>query len=174
MAARSPSSPPRPVLTGRALEQVKADFVYSGYVKLPIRWAAEHDGRDFVRVSRMPVPDTDVPNRGSRAGTAELHHDGGESTIIANGATVQVAAAASDRFRTEGIGVRVLNMAPVNPIDENSRGSGRGTGPIVTVEEAHVRGGLGGAVAEGTASNSPVRVAHGLRPHCGTGPLQAR
>jgi transketolase len=191
-------------LTGRALEQIKADVAYSGYnVKLigqssgiaygelgathhsiedlawlrqlgqitvivpadswetnqAIRWAAAHDGPVFVRVSRMPVPDLDVPNRVFRAGNAELVREGGDVAIIACGTTVHLAAAASDALKEEGIDARVLNMATVNPLDEKAVDEAAATGAIVTVEEAHVRGGLGGAVAEWTAENRPVRVA---------------
>lgn len=190
-------------LTGRALEQIKADIAYSGYnVKLvgqssgiaygelgathhsiedlgwlrmlgqitvivpadaweteqAIRWAAAHEGPVFVRVSRMPVPDLDVPNREFRVGKAELVRDGGDVTVIANGTTVHLAAAAAELLESERVSARVLNMGTVNPLDEDAAAQAAATGPIVTVEEAHVRGGLGGAVAEWTATHHPVRV----------------
>lgn len=191
-------------LTGRALEQIKADIAYSGYnVKLigqssgiaygelgathhsiedlawlrplaqitaivpadsweteqAIRWAAAQDGPVFVRVSRMPVPDLDIPNREFRAGRAERVREGNDVAIIACGTTVHLAAAASDALRSEGIAASVLNMATINPLDEDALDGAAKTGAIVTVEEAHVRGGLGGAVAEWTAASHPVRVA---------------
>jgi transketolase len=190
-------------LTGRALEQIKADIAYSGYnVKLvgqssgiaygelgathhsiedlgwlrmlgqitvivpadaweteqAIRWAAAHEGPVFIRVSRMPVPDLAVPNRKFRSGKAELVRDGGDATVIASGTTVHLAAAAAELLGSEGVRVRVLNLATVNPLDEEAVAQAAALGPIVTVEEAHVRGGLGGAVAEWTAANHPVRV----------------
>lgn len=190
-------------LTGRALEQIKADVAYSGYnVKLigqssgiaygelgathhsiedlawlrpmqqitlivpadaweteqAIRWAAEHDGPVFVRVSRMPVPDLDIANRSFRVGKAELVRAGSDATIIASGTTVHLAAAAADLLKAEGVAVRVLNMATVNPLDGEALLDAAKTGLIVTVEEANIRGGLGGAVAEWTAANHPVRV----------------
>lgn len=190
-------------LTGRALEQIKADIAYSGYnVKLigqssgiaygelgathhsiedlawlrpmqqitvivpadaweteqAIRWAADHEGPVFVRVSRTPVPDLDVPNRSFRAGKAELVREGGDATVIANGTTVHLAAAAADLLKSEGIAIRVLNMATVSPLDEDAVAAAAKTGLIVTVEEANICGGLGGAVAEWTAANHPVRV----------------
>lgn len=123
-----------------------------------IRWAAAHEGPVFLRVSRMPVPDLDIPGREFRVGKAELVREGGDATIIANGTTVHLAAGAADALKSGGISVRVLNMATLNPLDEDAVAGAAATGGIVTVEEAHVRGGLGGAVAEWTAANHPVRV----------------
>lgn len=190
-------------LTGRALEQVKADVAYAGFnVKLvgqssgiaygelgpthhsiedfawlrvldrltvivpadaweteqAVRWAAAHDGPVYLRLSRMPVPDLDVPDRVFRVGKAEVVREGGDLAIIANGTTVHLAAAAADALRDQGIGARVLNMATLNPLDHEALAAAAATGAIVTVEEAHVRGGLGGAVAEFTAAHRPVPV----------------
>lgn len=188
-------------LTGRALEQIKADVSYSNVnVKLvgqssgvaygelgpthhsiedfawlrvlrnltlivpsdawetaeAVKWAARHDGPVYLRISRMPVPDLDVPNRQFRVGQAELIREGGDLTIVAGGTTVHLAAAAATLLAAEGIAARVLNMATINPLDEASILAAAETGAIVTVEEASVRGGLGGAVAEFTAANLPV------------------
>jgi transketolase len=190
-------------LTGRALEQVKADIAYANFnVKLvgqssgiaygelgpthhsiedfawlrvlntltvvvpsdawetaeAVKWAAGHQGPVFLRLSRMPVPDLDVPNRVFRPGKAELVRDGDDLAIVAIGTTVHLAAAASDLLRAEGIAARVLNMATLNPLDEEALAAAAMTGAIVTVEEAHVRGGLGGAVAEYTSAHRPVPV----------------
>ena len=205
-------------LTGRALEQIKADVAYSGYnVKLigqssgvaygelgathhsiedlawlrplqqitvivpadaweteqAIRWAAAHDGPVFVRVSRMPVPDLDVPDRAFRPGVAEMVRDGGDACVIASGTTVHRAAEAVDALRAEGISARLLNMATVQPLDTAALAAAAETGLIVTVEEAHVRGGLGGAVAEWTAEHAPTRVLRmGFDGFRGTGSVE--
>jgi transketolase len=191
-------------LTGRALEQIKADVAYAGFnVKLvgqssgvaygelgpthhsiedlawlramtgltvivpadpwetaeAVRWAAAHDGPVYIRLSRMPVPDLPLSGRVFRAGRAELQRAGGDVTLIACGTAVHLAVAASDALKAEGIGARVLNMATVTPLDEAAvLAAASETGAIVTVEEALVRGGLGGAVAELTSANRPVPV----------------
>ncbi|WP_037283031.1 transketolase family protein [Rubellimicrobium mesophilum] len=190
-------------LTGRALEQVKADVAYSNVnVKLvgqssgiaygelgpthhsiedlawlrpltnltvivpsdpwetaeAIRWAAAHEGPVFIRVSRMPVPELDVPNRRFQAGKAEMVRDGGDLAIIASGTTVHLAAEAADRLAREGVRARVLNMATISPLDRDAVLAAAGTGAIVTVEEANVHGGLGSAVAEVTSQNRPVPI----------------
>jgi transketolase len=191
-------------LTGRSLEQIKADIVYAGFnVKLvgqssgvaygelgpthhsiedfawlrlfntltvispadawetaeAVKWAAAHEGPVYLRLSRMPVPELNIENRVFRVGQAELVHAGSDVTIIACGTTVHLAASAAEALQAEGISARVLNMATINPLDETAvLAAARETGAIVTVEEASIRGGLGGAVAELTAANHAVPV----------------
>jgi len=188
-------------LTGRALEQVKADVVYSkANVKLcgmssgiaygelgpthhsiedlawlrpmkgltvivpadpweteqAIRAAAATEGPMFIRVSRMPVPALIRDGRHFEIGKAECLRDGGDMTIIANGTMVHRALIAADLLASDGIDARVLNMASVAPLDEAAIVAAAEIGPIVTVEEHVVRGGLGGAVAEIVATRHPV------------------
>jgi transketolase len=190
-------------ITGRALEQVKADIAYANFnVKLvgqssgiaygelgathhsiedfawlrpltnltvivpadawetaeAVKWAAAHEGPVYLRLSRMPVPDLAIPNRKFRPGTAEVVRDGQDLTIIACGTTVHHAAAAANKLAVDGIAARVLNFSTINPLDEDALHAAAATGAIVTVEEASVRGGLGGAVAEFTSAHRPVPV----------------
>ena len=190
-------------ITGRALEQVKADIAYANFnVKLvgqssgvaygelgathhsiedfawlrpltnltvivpadawetaeAVKWAAGHEGPVYLRLSRMPVPDLDIPDRKFRPGHAETVRQGEDLTIIACGTTVHLAAAAADVLKAEGISARVLNFSTINPLDESALHDAALTGAIVTVEEGSVRGGLGGAVAEFTSAHQPVPV----------------
>ncbi|WP_374433308.1 transketolase family protein [Tabrizicola sp.] len=190
-------------ITGRALEQVKADIAYANFnVKLvgqssgvaygelgathhsiedfawlrpltnltvivpadawetaeAVKWAAGHEGPVYLRLSRMPVPDLDIPDRTFRPGHAETVRQGEDLTIIACGTTVHLAAAAADVLKAEGISARVLNFSTINPLDESALHDAALTGAIVTVEEGSVRGGLGGAVAEFTSAHQPVPV----------------
>lgn len=124
-----------------------------------VKWAATHDGPVYIRLSRMLVPALDLPNRVFRMGKAEVMRMGGDVTLIGCGTTVHLAVAAAEALLAEGVSARVLNMATINPLDEAAvLAAAAETGAIVTVEEASVRGGLGGAVAELTASNHPVPV----------------
>jgi transketolase len=190
-------------ITGRALEQVKADIAYANFnVKLvgqssgiaygelgathhsiedfawlrplanlvviapadawetaeAVKWAAGYEGPVYLRLSRMPVRDLQVTDRVFRMGKAEVVHQGDDLTIIANGTTVHLAVQAAEALAGQGIAARVLNMATLNPLDEEALHSAGETGAIVTVEEASIRGGLGGAVAEFTSANRPVPV----------------
>lgn len=188
-------------LTGRALEQVKADVAYSntnvklcgqspgiGYGELgpthhsiedlawlrplanlitivpsdpwetaeAMRFAAAHEGPVFIRVSRYPVPALDHRIDRIAPGKAEVMREGGDVAILANGVMLHRAIAAADRLAAEGVAARVVNMAWMNPLDSEAIIEAAATGAVVTVEEASVRGGLGGAVAETLALNRPV------------------
>ena len=56
---------------------------------------------------------------------------------------------ASQTLASEGIGVRVLNMHTIKPLDREAiLQAAAETCGIVTAEEHHLTGGLGGAVAE--------------------------
>ena len=190
-------------LTGRSLEQVKADIAYANFnVKLvgqssgvaygelgpthhsiedfawlrpltnltvivpadpwetaeAVKWAAAHEGPVYLRLSRMPVPDIVVPGRTFQPGKAQVLREGGDVAILACGTTVHLALDAARALAGEGIAARVLNMHTINPLDDEAVLAAARTGAIVTVEEASVRGGLGGAVAELTSAHEPVPV----------------
>jgi len=188
-------------LTGRALEQIKADVAYSntnvklcgqspgiGYGELgpthhsiedlawlrplanlltivpsdpweteqAMRFAAAHEGPVFIRVSRYPVPALKHTIDRIEPGKAEVMREGNDVAILANGVMLHKALQAADVLAEQGVSARVVNMAWMNPLDIEAIVDAAGTGAIVTVEEASVRGGLGGAVAETLALNRPV------------------
>lgn len=187
-------------LTGRALEQIKADVAYSqANVKLcgissgvaygelgpthhsiedlawlrpmanltvivpsdpwetgeAIKTAAALDGPVFIRISRMPVPALPHTAKTFEIGKAETLREGGDVAIIANGTMVHRALAAAEALAAENVQAKVINMATLTPLDETAILNAAATGAVITVEEHSVRGGLGGAVAEVLATNSP-------------------
>lgn len=188
-------------LTGRALEQIKADLAYSRHsVKLcgmssgmaygelgpthhsiedlawtraiagmtvvvpadalettqAVRVAAATDGPFFLRISRMPVPDVHGGDYAFAVGHAVELRAGSDVTVIANGILVHRALEAAERLAGDGISAAVVNMATVRPIDRDAIVTAARRGPIVTVEEHTVVGGLGSAVAEVVVQTYPV------------------
>lgn len=124
-----------------------------------VRWAAEHDGPVFLRVSRSPVPDVNPPDYRFEPGRALPLRDGGDVTLLATGTTVHLALSAADRLAGEGIEAAVLSVPTVKPLDEAAvLAAARSTGRLVTVEEA-LTSGLGGAVAEVVVRHRPVLMA---------------
>ena len=92
------------------------------------------------------------------------HKHGGEFMhsvgVIACGPIIYEALKAARELEKEGIGVTVVNMPQVKPLD----GSfllrfAKDVRAIVTVEEHQVAGGLGSAVAEFLSEHAPMRVA---------------
>jgi len=122
-----------------------------------IRVAYEYDGPIFIRTSRIGVPIVHPDDYRFEIGKAVRLRDGSDVTIIANGVLVTRALAAAEALAAEGISARVINMSTVSPIDrEVIIEAATDTRGIVTVEEAIVRGGLGGAVAEVVVSERPA------------------
>ncbi len=79
--------------------------------------------------------------------------------IIATGALLYKAILVAKELESEGIKIKVMNLATIKPIDiDGVVALARETKAIVTVEEHQVIGGMGSAVAEVLAQNFPVPV----------------
>jgi transketolase len=114
-----------------------------------IRYAYQHEGPVFVRVSRMPVPQILPAEHRFTAGRAEMLHPGDDVAVLATGVMVNRALDAAASLQQRGIHARVLNMSSIKPLDRNAvLKAARETRGLITVEEGLRVGGLGGAVAE--------------------------
>jgi len=123
-------------------------------------YSLQIDGPVYIRlggrVPEAPVTDPDAPFSFGKA--TELR-SGKDVTVIAIGALVDMAVKAADTLKGEGIGVRVLNMSTVKPLDTDAiLKAASETRGIVTAEEHHLTGGLGGAVAEFLSQTQPTRM----------------
>ncbi|MER7791972.1 transketolase C-terminal domain-containing protein [Streptomyces sp. NPDC097640] len=122
-----------------------------------VRWAAAQDGPTYLRIPRFKVPSVTPDGAPFELGRSVQLTDGSDITVMAVGTMVSRALAAAETLRAEGIGVRVLNMTFVEPLDvEAVLRAARETRGIVTAEEATTTGGLGAAVAGVVAQNHPV------------------
>lgn len=108
------------------------------------------------RTEEPPVTDTDAP---FRLGKAAQLRPGNDVAVLACGAMVELAVRASDALGKDGVGVRVLNMSSIKPFDRDAvLAAAAETRGIVTAEEHHLTGGLGGMVAELLAVEQPTRM----------------
>lgn len=121
--------------------------------------AGVSDGPYYLRVGRPKIPVIYDDAHDFQVGRAHQLRDGGDATVVACGLLVKAAMDAADRLAAEGIGVRVLNMSTIKPLDEEAvlRAAAE-TGAIVTAEEHNVIGGLGSAVARTLALHAPAPV----------------
>ncbi|GAB4344290.1 MAG: transketolase family protein [Candidatus Abyssubacteria bacterium] len=121
---------------------------------------ARTPGPAYLRLGRSGVPVIYGQDYEFRLGKASILVEGTDVSIIAAGAMVQVALAASQILSKEdSISARVINMSTIKPMDLDSVMSAAGeTGAIVTVEEHNIIGGLGGAVTEVVCETVPVPV----------------
>ena len=124
-----------------------------------VRWAAANPGPSYLRIPRTPVPEVTPPGSPFQLGRALRLTDGDDVTVIVTGTMVSRALQAAESLRSEGIGVRVLNIAFVEPLDTAAvLEAAAETNGIVVAEEATITGGLGAAVATLTAQERPVRL----------------
>ncbi len=113
------------------------------------RFAAEHYGPFYLRLSREAFPDLYGEDAKFELGRGAVVRDGTDVTVIACGLLVHKALEAAEKLAAEGVSVRVVDMYSIKPIDkELILRCAKETGAIVTAEEHTVFGGLGGAVAE--------------------------
>lgn len=138
-----------------------------------VRWAANHDGPVFIRVSRMGVPDVNPAGYEFVPGKAVTLRDGSDVTLIATGTVVSRALEAADLLAARGVQARVLSMPTISPLDtEAVVAAARETAGIVTVEEA-LTAGLGGAVAEAVVQHAPAPMRFvGVRGFAPTGSVE--
>lgn len=128
-----------------------------------MRFAHEHNGPVFLRISRIPVPAILPKGHVFTPGKAVLLREGSDVTLMANGVMISRALEAASLLAAQGIEARVLNMSSIRPFDEEAvlRAAAETRG-IVTAEEGLRAGGLGGIVAEILATKStratPLRI----------------
>ncbi|MBS1164438.1 MAG: dxs 1 [Proteobacteria bacterium] len=123
-----------------------------------VKWAAGAGKPIYMRIGRTKVPSVSAGQTEPFAyGTANIVRAGDDVAVIATGTLVSRAIEASDRLAAEGIGLRVVNMATISPLDEAAViAAARETGAIITAEEALTEGGLGAAVASVVVRHHPV------------------
>lgn len=126
-----------------------------------VRALAAYEGPGYLRVGRprAPLLYRDEADAQFEIGKARQLRDGGDLTIIANGLMVGMAMQAHDVLASEGVHVRVLDMATAKPLDEAAVvAAARETGAILVAEEHLAHGGLGSVVAMAVAQGHPVPV----------------
>ena len=135
---------------------------------------ADTKGIVFLRTLRPNTPviydaDEEFEIGGSRVLRSSVTDD---VTVVASGVTVHEAMKAAETLADEDIGVRVIDLYSIKPIDvESLQAAAEATGRIITVEDHYPEGGVGDAVlaalAETAAEARVVKLAVGDMPHSG-------
>ena len=119
----------------------------------------KHKGPVYLRFGRPNIPDFTLDDDGFEIGKSIELHPGKDVTVIACGIMVWKALEAARILAKEGVGVRVINMHTIKPIDTLAIvRAANDTGAIVTAEEHQIYNGLGDAVANVCARNIPVPI----------------
>jgi transketolase len=128
---------------------------------------AENGKPSYLRLARQASPLISTPLRQDFAGQefeigkAKVLHEGRDpqATIVGTGPVIAEALGAAHDLEKLGIGVVVINIHTIKPIDDVALTHwAKLTDAFVTVEEHQIVGGLGSAVTEVLAQTHPVPV----------------
>jgi len=114
----------------------------------------DHDGPIYFRAGRgREAVVYDTPPSWRIGGSTTLR-DGRHATVLAIGNLVHASLQAHDILAREGIGLRVVDMYSIRPIDEAAvLAAARDHGTVFSAEEHNVTSGFGSAVAEVLAAH---------------------
>lgn len=123
--------------------------------------AADFDGPVYIRLANgRNEPEVYKGDYEFRFGKGIELMEGSYGYIVACGIMLAYAVEAAKQLRAEGLDVGVIDMHTLKPLDSELllRAAAK-TGRLITVEDAFIIGGLGGAVCETIAeSGVPCRV----------------
>lgn len=109
----------------------------------------DYKGPIYIRLGKGGDPVVSSPDKNFEIGKAILLRDGEDALAVTTGITLKLALDAAGELKNKGVGLKVLHMHTVKPID--SKGlleASTGVKAIITIEENSVVGGLGSAVSE--------------------------
>jgi transketolase len=124
---------------------------------------------NYMRLAREAIPTITTDKTPFEIGKAYVFVKGSQVTLVATGTMTYQAMVAAQQLHGEGIDVEVVHVPTIKPLDnETILNSVRKTGAVVTIEEAQINGGLGGAVAELLSEQLPTPLLRiGMRDHFG-------
>lgn len=128
--------------------------------KKAVKAAADYIGPVYIRLTREETPVFTTPQTPFAIGRSQVFMPGKDLTIFACGPVIYEALKAAQELKIKkGVGVEVVNVSTVKPLDEKTiLESARKTRKVVTIEEHQISGGLGGAIAEFLSEKMPVPI----------------
>lgn len=113
----------------------------------------------YLRLAREKTPVFSTPDSPFEIGTAYVLREGSSLTLISTGAMTPRALEVVAELEKAGIDAELIHAPTIKPLDEETiLASAKKTGRVVTLEEAQIAGGLGGAVAELLSEKLPMPV----------------
>jgi len=123
--------------------------------------AARYGKPVYLRFAREKTPPMTTPETPFEIGKAilMLEAQNPEVVIFATGPLVHSAILAAKNLEESGVGVNVVNVHTVKPLDrELVVAQAQRARAVVTVEEHQIAGGLGSAIAEVLAQEAPTPI----------------
>ncbi|MDJ0923208.1 MAG: transketolase C-terminal domain-containing protein [Acidimicrobiia bacterium] len=136
----------------------------------------EYEGPVYFRLTRPNTPILMDEDYKFELGKLVTVREGSDLTLFATGTQTARAFEASEKLAADGIDVHLVHVPTIKPLDVDAVvAAAEKTGLVMTSEEHTIVGGLGGAIAEALAENSPLPMKrHGLQDVFGeSGPNDA-
>lgn len=124
---------------------------------------------NYMRLAREATPVFTTEKTPFEIGKAQVFWPGKDVTLVATGTMTYQAMEAADLLAEHKIKAEVIHVATIKPLDGKTiLESAAKTGHVITIEEAQINGGLGGAVAELLSENLPTpMIRMGMRDRFG-------
>ena len=134
------------VVPGDAIEAEKATLAI-----------AKNDKPSYLRLAREATPTFTTGKTPFEIGKAYVLKEGKDLTLFGTGTMTYQCLMAAKMLASDGIDAEVVHVPTIKPLDsETILRSVRKTGRAISVEEAQINGGLGGAIAELLAEQLPL------------------
>lgn len=118
---------------------------------------AENGKPSYLRLAREKTPVFSTEESPFEIGVAYVLREGHDISLIGTGTMTHKLLLVAKELEQQGVSAEVIHVPTIKPLDnETILKSVRKTGRAVTVEEAQIAGGLGGAVAELLSSELPT------------------
>jgi len=145
---------------------VPADYEQT---KKATRAIAKFKGPAYMRFAREKTPQMTSKKTPFEIGKAQVLKKGKDLVLIGAGPVVYECLVAAQKLQEKGISAEVINCHTIKPLDQRTiLASVKKCKKVLTVEEAQVIGGLGGAVAEFLGENYPAKLKRiGVQDHFG-------
>lgn len=135
------------VAPGDSLEAERATLALAEDKKRP----------SYLRLGRSDTPIFTSEKTPFEIGRAYVYTHGADITLISTGSMTFQAVLAAEKLFKDGIDVEVVHCPTIKPLDGATILQSVGkTRRVITIEEAQINGGLGGAVAELLSEEMPV------------------
>lgn len=136
--------------------------------------AASHRGVAYIRSGRPRQPVLYGNDEKFEIGKAKVLRQSNDDavTVVGGGVTVTEALKACDELKKQGVGIRVIDLFSIRPVDTDAllKAAAATNNTIITVEDHYAAGGIGDAVSEavGPEGVKVYRLAVREVPHSGT------
>lgn len=134
------------VAPGDSIEAVKAT-----------KAIAENGKPTYIRLAREKTPIFSTEESPFEIGKAYVLRDGHDITLLGTGTMTYQLLVAANKLAEMGIEAEVVHVPTIKPLDEDTiLTSVRKTGRALSAEEAQIKGGFGGAIAELLSEKLPT------------------